>query len=83
VQDGIALERRGVPAAVVCTEPFARLGRASAEVAGLPDNPFALVRHPVAPLDTQELRVRAEEALSQVLALLTATPSTHRKRDSG
>ena len=70
MQDGIALERRGIPAAVVCTEPFERMGRASAEVAGLPDYPFALVPHPIGRLRPEELRARAEAALPQVLALL-------------
>jgi hypothetical protein len=70
VHDGIAFERRGIPAAVVCTEPFARMGRATAEVAGLPDYPFLLVPHPMGRLRPEELRVRAETVLAAVIELL-------------
>ena len=71
MHDGIALERRGIPAAVVCTDAFERMGRATAEVAGLPGYPFALVSHPIGRLRPPELRARAEAALEQVVALLT------------
>jgi hypothetical protein len=70
VHDGIALEQRGIPAAVICTEPFARMGRATADLAGQPDYPFALIPHPVGRLAPAELRVRAEATLPLVLALL-------------
>jgi hypothetical protein len=71
VHDGIALERRGIPAAVVCTDAFERMGRATAEVAGLPGYPFALVPHPIGRLRPSELQARAQDALPQVVALLT------------
>jgi len=70
VHDGIAFERRGIPAAVVCTEPFIHMGRATAEVAGLPDYPFLLVPHPMGRLRPEELRVRAETVLAAVVDLL-------------
>lgn len=47
------------------------MGRATAEVAGLPGYAFALVSHPVGRLRPPELQVRAEDALEQVVALLT------------
>jgi hypothetical protein len=56
---------------VICTDAFERMGRATAEVAGLPDYPFALVPHPIGRLAPSELRARAEAALPQVVALLT------------
>jgi hypothetical protein len=74
VHDGIEMERRGTPAAVICTDAFARMGRATAEVAGLPDYPFILVPHPVGRLDAERLRARAEAALPEVVRLLT-TPA--------
>jgi hypothetical protein len=75
VHDGIAFERRGIPAAVICTEPFQRMGRATAAVAGLPDYAFLLVPHPMGRLRPEELRVRAEETLPAVVALLVARPA--------
>ena len=71
MHDGIALERRGTPAAVICTDVFERMGRATAAVAGLPDYPFVLVPHPVGRLNPEQLRARAEAALPGIVALLT------------
>jgi hypothetical protein len=76
VHDGIALERRGTPAAVICTDAFERMGRATAAVAGLADYPFLMVPHPVGRLSPDQLRARAVEALPDVVALLTA-PRPH------
>ena len=75
MHDGIALERRGTPAAVVCTEPFLRMGRATAAVAGLPDYPFAVVEHPIGSLSPDGLCERAMAALPQVIAVLIPHPS--------
>ncbi|HEY7063072.1 MAG TPA: hypothetical protein VII06_16455 [Chloroflexota bacterium] len=71
MHDGIALEHRGTPAAVICTDAFERMGRATAAVAGLPDYPFLMVPHPVGRLGPDALRARAEAALPGVVALLT------------
>jgi hypothetical protein len=75
VHDGIAFERRGIPAAVICTEPFQPMGRATAVVAGLPDYAFLLVPHPMGRLSPEELRARAAETLPAVVALLVAQPA--------
>ena len=72
MHDGIALERRGTPAAVICTDAFERMGRATAAVAGLADYPFLMVPHPVGRLSPDQLRGRAVEALPDVVARLTA-----------
>ncbi len=72
MHDGIALERRGIPAAVICTGAFERMGRATAAVAGLADYSFVMVPHPTGRLGPEQLRARAEAALPEVVALLTA-----------
>lgn len=46
--DGILLERAGLPAAVILTEPFVRSGREMADAQGCPDFPFSVVPHPIA-----------------------------------
>ena len=51
------------------------MGRATAAVAGLPDYAFLLVPHPMGRLRPEELRVRAEEILPAVVALLLAQPA--------
>ena len=80
--DGIEIEVRGVPAAVVCTEPFIATGRAMARARGKADYPFAIVPHPIGSASDTEMRARAEAALPQVVQLLTgpgveAMGSTH------
>jgi hypothetical protein len=72
VHDGIELEKRGIPAAVICTEEFENMGRASAAAAGLPDYPFAIVPHPIGRLSDEELQRKAEKAAPQAIELLLA-----------
>jgi hypothetical protein len=71
VHDGIVFEKRGIPAAPIATEPFTNMGQASAEAQGLPGYPFAIVKHPIGRVADADLRRRAEEALPQVIELLT------------
>ena len=68
--DGILLERRGVPAAPICTDRFIPNGQAIAEAHGAPGYPFALVPHPLASASPAELAQEATEALPEVLRLL-------------
>jgi hypothetical protein len=70
VLDGILLERRGVPAAAICTELFVPNGKAIAEAHGAPDYPFALVPHPLASASPAELAREAKQVLPEVLRLL-------------
>jgi hypothetical protein len=70
VHDGIELELRGVPAAVVCTVPFENMGRATARIRGIPDYPFALVPHPLGRVDGSGIEERVIEALGPVEGLL-------------
>ncbi len=69
--DGIEIEVRGVPAAVVCTEPFIATGRAMARARGKAEYPFAVIPHPIGSASEEEMRSRAEAALPQVVELLT------------
>jgi hypothetical protein len=71
VLDGILLERRGIPAATICTELFVPNGKAIAEAHGAPDYPFALIPHPLASASPTELAQEAKEVLPRVLRLLT------------
>lgn len=71
MHDGIELDRRGVPAAVICTDQFIASSKAQAAICGTPDYRFAIVAHPIGSLTPAELRARAEAALPQVIAILT------------
>lgn len=68
VQDGIALERRGVPTYVVVTTDLVTIATIAATTAGVPDYPFLVVDHPLGALGEDLLRVRAEQAHDQIVA---------------
>jgi len=72
VADGIALERAGIPTAVICTEAFASTSQAMADLKGDPDFPYILTEHPVANLDAGQLGDRAAQLVPDVVARLTA-----------
>lgn len=50
VADGIALERVGIPTAVICTDAFVDPSTAMAGLKGAPDFSFLLTPHPIANL---------------------------------
>ena len=70
MHDGITLEQRGIPSAVICTEPFITSAKAMNRLRGLPDYPFAVVEHPVGSLTPEGIRESAQMALPQVIQLL-------------
>ena len=55
MHDGIELERRGIPTAVIVTAPFVATGRAMADLDGRPDYRFSVIRHPSAELRGDDL----------------------------
>ena len=67
VQDGIAIERSGVPTVVIATTEFLTTARISARAAGLPDYPFTVIDHPLGSLRPDQLAQRADSAMRQVL----------------
>ncbi len=72
MHDSIELEKRGTPAVAICTEPFVSGARAMSVLGGIPEYPFAVVRHPIGSLTEAQLRERAVEALPQVIGSLLA-----------
>ena len=71
VHDAVRFERRGIPTAVVGTEPFVDEALEQARVLGMPDYRMVLIPHPVQILPTEELHARADAAAEQVVARLT------------
>ena len=72
MHDGITLEKRGIPTAVICTEPFTSSGRAMSKIGGIPDYPFVILPHPLGSLTPEALRERAIQAAPEVLRILLA-----------
>ena len=61
------LTKRGLIAAVVCSDSFMKLGTAQAKVFGVPDLPLLQIQHPLGGLNMDKVRERAAVALPQLL----------------
>jgi hypothetical protein len=70
VLDAITFEKRGIPAAVVITEPFVPTAEEIARLAGMPGYPYAVLPHPVGSLTPAEVAERAAAVVARVAALL-------------
>ena len=68
--DGILLEKAGIPAVSIVTEPFEATGREMARSWGVPGYRFLKMPHPIGNLTAVEIAARVDEILDQVLHLL-------------
>jgi hypothetical protein len=68
--DGILLERVGVPAVAICTEPFRIPAEAMAKAYGFPGYQFLLTAHPIASLTLEEVRDRVRQMAPRLLEIL-------------
>jgi len=66
----IEVRRRGVPSAVICSDPFRKLGETQARVLGIPDLPLLMIRHPLGGISMDDVKARADTALPQLLDVL-------------
>lgn len=64
------LTKRGLIAAVVCSDSFMKLGSAQAKVFGVPDLPLLEIPHPLGGLDMDKVRERAATALPQLVKVV-------------
>ena len=64
------LTKRGLIAAVVCSDSFMKLGTAQAKVFGVPDLPLLQISHPLGGLSMDKVRERAAVALPQLLTMV-------------
>ena len=64
------LSKRGLAAAVICSEPFLQLGKTQARVFGVPDLPLLLIPHPLGGLSLEQVEGRAGHAIPQIVELI-------------
>jgi hypothetical protein len=64
------LTKRGLIAAVVCSDTFMKLGTAQAKVFGVPDLPLLKIPHPLGGLSMDRVRERAAVALPQLIKVV-------------
>jgi hypothetical protein len=72
VTDGVLLEERGTPAAVICSDAFRGSADAIAALRGAPGYQYATTPHPVAVLTPGQVRDRAQTVLGDLVALLVS-----------
>jgi hypothetical protein len=70
VADATLLEKAGIPAACVITQPFVRAGDAMARRNHFVNYKVALLPHPIGNLKPDQIKQRALEALPQVIGIL-------------
>lgn len=73
MHDLVRLERAGIPAAGIATEPFIDEALEQAKVLGMPSCRLIYVPHPVQLLTTAELHAIADAAFPAVVAYLTGS----------
>ena len=64
------LRKRGLVTAVICSEPFLKLGKNQSRVFGVPDLPLLLIAHPLGGLDLDAVKGRAQSAVPQVIKII-------------
>ena len=64
------LHKRGVAAAVICSDPFRALGKTQAKVLGAPDLPLIMIPHPLGGLSIEQVQGRAEIAAPQIIEIV-------------
>ena len=71
VADGLQLEAAGIPSVVLVSDAFRVSADAMAALQGTPGYQYVTTPHPVASLTREGVRGRAEQALPELVALLS------------
>jgi hypothetical protein len=69
------LENSGLPTVAVATHEFRLAAQAQAGYLGRPDLSAVYVPHPIQDQTKQEVQARADQAISEIVALLTGSAS--------
>jgi hypothetical protein len=68
--DAIILEKAGIPAVAIITDAFDNTAREMAELWGVPDFRFVMIRHPLGSLTPPDMEQRVAEVIANVTDLL-------------
>ena len=70
MHDGIHAEKAGLPSVTICTDIFEITARSMAQMWGAPTYPIVLTQHPIAELNREQLRARAEDMMEEMVGIL-------------
>ncbi len=71
MRDSIHLEMLGVPTVTLITTSFVKLARFTSSAAGMPDQSFAVLPHPIGGIPSDQLRAKTQAAFDDILYQLT------------
>ena len=72
VHDTIALEKRGIPAAVIITQAFKSAAAFQFRAQGMPGHAYVELPHPISNLTQEAMREVTRRYIDQVVCQLTA-----------
>jgi anion-transporting ArsA/GET3 family ATPase len=76
----MALERAGVPTALVCSDEFAPLARAESRACGMSGEPLVVISHPLADNRPDEVARKASAIADELVSVLTEKAETLAER---
>lgn len=71
IYDSIDLEKKGTPVATINSNEFVKLGQSEAQSLNMPGLPLVTVPHPMGDLEEPAVLDRAENALEEIVTVLT------------
>ena len=71
MHDGVTLETKGRPTAVIVTSEFTREAAVQSAALGMEDLEPVVIQHPLSTLSEEEIDARAAEAVEQIKRILT------------
>jgi len=66
----IQLRKRGLAAAVICSDSFLKLAQNQSRVFGVPDLPLVVIPHPLGGLSLVDVQKRADIAIPQIISII-------------
>lgn len=76
MHDGVALESRGIPAAVIVTSGFVHEAAVQRAALGMPELEPVTIPHPLSTISAEEIASRADDAARQAVARWTGQAAT-------
>jgi hypothetical protein len=61
----------GIPTAIICTDQFESVARATAVGLGMPDAGIVVIAHPIVEVPTDELEARVDAVMTTIIKHLT------------
>ena len=81
MHDTVALEKLGIPTAVIVTSEFVHEARMQRLALGLPTLSPVVIDHPLSTLSADEIRDRARQAIEQVKSIWLTGASAQDEAD--